>query len=147
MKRIFSALASGVIFGTGIAISGMGNPAKVLNFFDPLGAWDPSLAFVMLGALIPTAIGYRFLFAHQKTPLFDTEFYLPTARTIDVKLVGGSALFGVGWGIAGFCPGGAIPSLGFAPWPTALFLISMGSGILFARWLQTSRLLNKKRMV
>lgn len=147
MKRIFPALASGVIFGAGIAISGMGNPAKVLNFFDPLGDWDPSLAFVMLGALIPTAIGYRFLFNSQKTPLFDTEFDLPTARTIDVKLVGGSALFGVGWGIAGFCPGGAIPALGFAPWPTALFLISMGSGILFARWIQTSMLRNKNRMV
>ena len=138
MKRILSALAAGMIFGAGIAISGMGNPAKVLNFFDPFGTWDPSLAFVMGGALLTTAVGYRLLLGRRQAPLFDTTFHLPTARTIDVKLVGGAALFGVGWGIAGFCPGGAVPALGFAPWPTALFLISMGGGILFARWLQAA---------
>jgi uncharacterized protein len=136
MKRILSALASGLIFGIGIAISGMGNPAKVLNFFDVLGTWDPSLAFVMGGALLTTMIGYRVIFGRQQAPMFDTKFHLPTASAIDVKLVGGSALFGVGWGISGFCPGGAIPALGFAPWPTALFLISMGGGILLARWFQ-----------
>lgn len=136
MKRIFSALAAGVIFGLGIAISGMGNPAKVLNFFDLLGNWDPSLAFVMGGALITAAIGYRIIFGRRQAPMFDTKFHLPTSNAIDAKLIGGSALFGIGWGIAGFCPGGAIPALGFAPWPTALFLISMGAGILFARWLQ-----------
>lgn len=136
MKRILSALAAGVIFGLGIAISGMGNPAKVLNFFDLLGTWDPSLAFVMGGALITAAIGYRIIFGRRQAPIFDTKFHLPTSNAIDAKLIGGSALFGIGWGIAGFCPGGAIPALGFAPWPTALFLISMGAGILFARWLQ-----------
>ncbi len=137
MKRILSALAAGVIFGLGIAISGMGDPAKVLNFFDLLGTWDPSLAFVMGGALITAAIGYRIIFGRRQAPIFDTKFHLPTSNAIDAKLIGGSALFGIGWGIAGFCPGGAIPALGFAPWPTALFLISMGAGILFARWLQT----------
>jgi len=136
MKRIFSVLGAGVIFGLGIAISGMGNPAKVLNFFDLLGTWDPSLAFVMGGALITAAIGYRIIFGRRQAPMFDTKFHLPTSNAIDAKLIGGSALFGIGWGIAGFCPGGAIPALGFAPWPTALFLISMGAGILFARWLQ-----------
>jgi uncharacterized protein len=136
MKRILSALTAGLIFGIGIAISGMGNPAKVLNFFDVLGTWDPSLAFVMGGALATAMVGYRVVFDRQQAPLFDTKFHLPTASTIDAKLVGGSALFGVGWGIAGFCPGGAIPALGFAPWPTALFLISMGGGIMLARWLQ-----------
>lgn len=136
MNRILSALAAGLTFGIGIAISGMGNPAKVLNFFDPLGSWDPSLAFVMGGALITAAIGYRLLFGARSAPLLDTKFHLPTSKEIDARLVGGSALFGAGWGIAGFCPGGAIPALGFAPWPTALFLISMGAGILLARWLQ-----------
>jgi uncharacterized membrane protein YedE/YeeE len=136
MKRILFALAAGVIFGLGIAISGMGNPAKVLNFFDLLGTWDPSLAFVMGGALITAAVGYRIIFGRRQAPIFDTKFHLPTSNAIDAKLIGGSALFGIGWGIAGFCPGGAIPALGFAPWPTALFLISMGAGILFARWLQ-----------
>lgn len=136
MTRILSALVAGLVFGLGIAISGMGNPAKVLNFFDPLGTWDPSLAFVMGGALITTFVGYRILFGARKTPLLDTKFHLPTSKAIDARLIGGSALFGIGWGIAGFCPGGAIPALGFAPWPTALFLIAMGGGILLARWLQ-----------
>ena len=136
MSRIISALGAGLVFGLGIAISGMGNPAKVLNFFDVFGSWDPSLVFVMGGALITTAIGYRIVFRAKSAPMFDAKFHLPTSKTIDAKLVGGSALFGVGWGISGFCPGGAIPALGFAPWPTALFLISMGGGILFARWLQ-----------
>jgi uncharacterized membrane protein YedE/YeeE len=133
MNRILSALFAGIVFGTGIAISGMGNPAKVLNFFDPFGTWDPSLAFVMGGALITTAIGYRLTLGRFSAPLFDGRFHLPTAKVIDVKLVAGSALFGIGWGISGFCPGGAIPALGFAPWPTALFLIAMGAGILIAR--------------
>lgn len=136
MTRILSALISGIVFGLGIAISGMGNPAKVMNFFDPLGTWDPSLAFVMGGALVVTGIGYRLIFGARKAPLFDAKFHLPTTTAIDARLIGGSALFGVGWGISGFCPGGAIPALGFAPWPTALFLISMGAGILIARQLQ-----------
>jgi uncharacterized protein len=138
MKRILSALGAGLIFGLGIAVSGMGNPAKVLNFFDPFGTWDPSLALVMGGALITTAIGYRLIFGRRTTPLFDTKFNLPTSKTIDARLVGGSALFGIGWGMSGFCPGGAIPALGFAPWPTALFLASMAGGILLARWLQAT---------
>lgn len=136
MQRILSALLAGVVFGLGIALSGMANPAKVMNFFDPLGTWDQSLAFVMGGALATAAVGYRVLFGLRRAPLFDTTFHLPTARSIDLRLVGGSALFGVGWGIAGFCPGGAIPALGFAPWPTALFLISMGAGMMIARRLQ-----------
>lgn len=136
MNRILSALGAGLVFGIGIAISGMGNPAKVLNFFDLFGTWDPSLVFVMGGALITTAIGYRIMFGAKAAPVFDSKFHLPTNKTIDAKLVGGSALFGLGWGITGFCPGGAIPALGFAPWPTTLFLISMGGGILLARRLQ-----------
>jgi uncharacterized membrane protein YedE/YeeE len=136
MNRILSALAAGLVFGLGIALSGMGNPAKVLNFFDVFGTWDPSLAFVMGGALVTTAIGYRLIFGKAKAPLFDAAFQVPTSRTIDARLVGGSALFGAGWGIAGFCPGGAIPALGFAPWPTALFLISMMGGMVLARGLQ-----------
>ncbi len=136
MQRSLSALVAGLVFGLGIAISGMGDPAKVLNFFDVLGTWDPSLAFVMGGALVTTAIGYRVIFGRRQAPLFDTRFHLPTTRAIDAKLVGGSALFGVGWGISGFCPGGAIPALGISPWPTVLFLAAMGAGILLARWLQ-----------
>ena len=137
MQRMISALGAGVVFGLGIAISGMSDPAKVLNFFDIFGTWDPSLAFVMGSALATTMIGYRVVFVRQSAPLFDSKFDLPTQRQIDGKLIGGAALFGIGWGISGFCPGGAIPALGFAPWPTALFLVSMGAGILLARLIQS----------
>ncbi len=137
MKQILSSLFCGAIFGLGIAISGMGNPAKVMNFFDVFGSWDPSLALVMAGALATTAIGYRIVFGRRRTPAFDTVFHLPTARTIDARLIGGSSLFGVGWGMTGFCPGGAVPALGFGFGPTAIFLVSMGAGMLIATYLQT----------
>jgi uncharacterized protein len=137
VTRPLSALVAGLIFGLGIAISGMGNPAKVLNFFDPFGTWDPSLAFVMGGALATTAIGYRVIFGRRQAPFLDVKFHLPPTKDIDASLIGGSALFGIGWGISGFCPGGAIPALGIAPWPTALFLISMGGGMLFAERLRS----------
>ena len=93
MARLLAALAAGLVFGTGIAVSGMINPAKVLNFFDFTGTWDPSLAFVMGGALVVTAIGYRFVLK-QPAPMLDTSFHLPTKRTLDVRLLGGAALFG-----------------------------------------------------
>jgi uncharacterized protein len=134
MKQVVAALICGMIFGLGIAISGMGNPAKVINFFDVLGTWDASLAFVMGGALVTTAVGYRLVFG-RGAPLMDTQFHLPTAHTIDAPLIGGAAVFGIGWGIAGFCPGGAIPALGFAPWPTALFLVAVIGGMMLARGL------------
>lgn len=137
MKPILSALVAGAIFGLGIALSGMGNPAKVQNFFDIFGTWDPSLAFVMGGALIVTFIGYRVLFGARSAPLFDLKFHLPTLTAIDAKLIGGSAVFGIGWGISGFCPGGAIPAMGFAPWPTALFLAAMALGMVIANALQS----------
>ncbi len=136
MKPILSALFAGAVFGLGIALSGMGNPAKVQNFFDIFGTWDPSLAFVMGGALSVTFIGYRVLFGARSAPLFDLKFHLPTAKGLDLKLIGGSALFGIGWGISGFCPGGAIPAMGFAPWPTALFLTAMAFGMMIAHVLQ-----------
>lgn len=133
MKPVLSALAAGLVFGIGIAISGMANPAKVINFFDVAGTWDPSLIFVMGGALIPTAIGYRILFGATRKPLFAAKYFVPTSRTIDAKLIGGSAAFGIGWGIAGFCPGGAIPALGIGFGPTATFLVAMMAGIVAAR--------------
>src|SRR5690554_6786649 len=105
MSRLLSALLIGLVFGAGIALSGMSNPAKILNFFDFAGTWDPSLAFVMGGALAVTAIGYVFVLK-RPMPVFDRMFHLPTRRDIDGPLVAGSALFGIGWGIAGFCPGG-----------------------------------------
>jgi len=137
-KLIFSAL-SGAIFGLGIAISGMANPAKVLNFFDVAGTWDPSLIFVMGGALITTAIGYVLVFRARKQPVFDAAFHLPVNKTIDARLLAGSAVFGIGWGIAGFCPGGAIPALGFGGVPVIAFVGAMIVGIVLARSLDGLR--------
>lgn len=133
MKKIVSALAIGGIFGVGIAVSGMANPAKVLNFFDVAGTWDPSLAFVMASALVVTGIGYRLVFARQAAPLCNTQFDVPTNRAIDGPLLAGSAVFGVGWGISGFCPGGAIPALGLGHPETLIFVASMVAGIAAVR--------------
>lgn len=136
--KTFSALIAGMIFGIGIAISGMANPAKVLNFFDIAGTWDPSLIFVMGGGLITAMIGYRLVFAGRPRPVFDTDYKIPTSRMIDARLIGGSAVFGLGWGISGFCPGGAIPALGLGYSQTVIFTAAMIGGILLARLLNMS---------
>ena len=133
MQLIYTVL-TGLVFGIGIAISGMMNPAKVLNFFDVLGSWDPSLAFVMAGALTVTFLGYRLVWKRD-TPLFSDRFQIPTSTLIDAKLIGGSALFGIGWGIAGFCPGAAIPALGTGRWEVALFLCAVVGGFFLRRLL------------
>lgn len=132
MQRILLAGLIGLIFGSGIALSGMANPAKVLNFFDLAGTWDPSLAFVMGGALLVTAIGYRFVLKREK-PVLEGRFHLPTSRKLDLPLLGGSAVFGVGWGISGFCPGGAIPALGLGEASAWAFVGAMLAGIFAAR--------------
>jgi uncharacterized membrane protein YedE/YeeE len=132
MMKVMSAYAIGLVFGIGIMISGMANPAKVLNFFDFAGTWDPSLAFVMGGALFVTAIGYRFVL-QRPAPRLDSVFHLPTKKDIDLPLVAGSATFGVGWGIAGFCPGGAIPALGSGRAEVVIFMVALVVGILTAK--------------
>lgn len=133
--RLLSALLIGLIFGIGIATSGMINPAKVLNFFDLAGAWDPSLAFVMGGALAVAIPGYRLILA-RKAPRFEPKFQLPDTRLIDVKLVAGSAIFGIGWGIAGFCPGGALPALGTLRPEALAFVAALIGGLFLARGLK-----------
>lgn len=134
--RLLSAFLIGVIFGTGIAISGMINPAKVLNFFDLAGTWDPSLAFVMAGALAVAVPGYRLVLA-RPAPAFETRFQLPDTRVIDRRLILGSATFGIGWGIAGFCPGGALPALGTGDPAVFLFIAALVGGLFIARALQS----------
>lgn len=131
MKAV-SALLIGLLFGTGIMLSGMANPAKVLNFFDIAGTWDPSLAFVMGGALVVTAIGYRVLFrtAH---PLFAPRFLVPTRKDIDLQLVAGSAVFGIGWGLSGFCPGGLVPALGTGESAAWIAFAAVVAGMVGAR--------------
>ena len=131
MKHIITYLI-GLTFGIGITISGMGNPAKVLNFFDFAGTWDPSLAFVMAGGLIVAAIGYRFIFRNP-APVFEAQYITPARNAIDAKLIGGSAIFGIGWGIAGFCPGGALPVLGTGRTEVILFVAALIGGILITK--------------
>lgn len=133
MLKLVTFLIIGAIFGVGILISGMANPAKVLNFFDFFGPWDPSLIYVMGGALTTTAIGYRIIFNRQSKPLLADGFLVPSKRSIDVRLVAGSATFGIGWGIAGICPGGAIPALGLGSNEIIIFVTAMLIGILLAR--------------
>ncbi len=137
MNKLVSALLIGAIFGLGITISGMINPAKVLDFFDIAGNWNPSLAFVMGGGLVTAMIGYRLVFGKMKFPRFDSAFSLPASSTVDRQLVGGAALFGIGWGIAGFCPGGAIPALGLGYRETLIFVASVIVGIVLARFVRS----------
>jgi uncharacterized membrane protein YedE/YeeE len=123
-----TALLAGLLFGLGLVVSGMANPAKVLAFLDISGNWDPSLAFVMAGALLAGAIAFRYAGKRQRTLLGGT-LSLPTSRDVDRRLVLGSLAFGVGWGLAGYCPGPAIASLatgGSKPW---LFFIAMLAGM------------------
>jgi len=134
--RILAAYLIGLIFGVGISIGGMANPAKVLNFFDVAGTWDPSLIFVMGGALITTFIGFKLVFG-RSAPIMEDSFQVPANRTIDLKLVGGSAVFGIGWGIAGFCPGGALPALGTGRWEVIVFVLALLAGIFLAKFIQS----------
>ena len=138
--RVLAALLIGLLFGTGILVSGMANPAKVLNFFDVAqiwaGTWDASLAFVMAGALAVTTVGYRLVLGGvlgRSRPVFEPAFDLPRATSIDVPLVTGSAVFGIGWGIGGFCPGGLIPVLAIGRPEPILFLAGLIAGLVVAK--------------
>lgn len=108
--KIALGFICGLIFGIGLVISGMSNPAKVLNFLDVFGTWDPSLAFVMGGAVVVAFIGYRIVL-QRPAPLLSDTFHLPTVKDVDGQMLTGAALFGVGWGLGGFCPGPAFTAL------------------------------------
>jgi uncharacterized membrane protein YedE/YeeE len=128
---LFFALLAGVIFGAGLMISDMVNPARVLNFLDVAGSWDPTLIFVMAGGLAVTTLGYRLIF-RRGAPLFGDNFNLPTLQQIDVQLVGGAALFGIGWGLAGMCPGPALADLAALEPKAWLFVAAMLAGMILA---------------
>lgn len=132
MKLIIISLISGILFGIGLALSQMVNPEKVLNFLDLAGNWDPSLIFVMLGALLVTFISFR-LILKRSTPLFDNKFYLAMKTEIDKPLIIGAALFGIGWGTAGYCPGPAVAGLGLGNPEAVSILGAMFLGILVHR--------------
>lgn len=123
-----ASLLAGLVFGLGLIVSGMANPAKVLGFLDLAGAWDPSLAFVMAGAIAVAMVG--FLAARRRTlSILGAQMRVPSARRIDRRLVLGSLLFGVGWGVAGFCPGPGLVALGMGEPKALVFLAAMLAGM------------------
>lgn len=130
--RAIASLLSGIVFGIGLIVSGMSNPAKVLNFLDLAGSWDPSLAFVMGGAVVVTFIGYR-LAQTRAHPAFAERFHMPTARDIDGPLLAGAASFGLGWGLGGYCPGPAVTALALHADGTLAFVSCMLLGMWCAR--------------
>lgn len=129
MKQNAAAFGIGAIFATGLAISGMTKPSKILGFLDISGAWDASLAFVMLGAIAVHFIAFR-LVMRRSAPLFDIKFHVPTRKDIDLRLVLGAALFGVGWALGGFCPGPGLVALGGGSLNAVVFIIGMTMGML-----------------
>jgi uncharacterized membrane protein YedE/YeeE len=131
MAIVFSLLA-GILFGAGLMISDMVNPARVLNFLDVTGNWDPTLLFVMAGGVAVAAVGYRLVF-RRGAPLVGGHFNLPAKRQVDMPLIGGAALFGVGWGLAGICPGPAIADLPTLEPKILLFVAAMLAGMILAK--------------
>ena len=134
MARAISLILIGALFGAGLTLSGMLNPAKVAGFLDLFGVWDPSLAFVMGGGVIANFIGHR-IATRRAAPVFGDGFSIPTRTDIDSRLLLGAALFGVGWGLAGLCPGPAIASILLAPGEVALFVLMMLAGLAVGRML------------
>ena len=133
--QAFVALLAGLLFGVGLILSGMSNPSKVLGFLDLAGKWDPSLAFVMGGAILVGAVAFRFG-AGRTTSLLGEPMRVPTLRTIDRRLVVGSLTFGVGWGLAGFCPGPALASVLSGSMKPVLFVLAMVAGMVLFELLE-----------
>ena len=135
--RLFLSFAAGLVFGLGLVHSRMFDPAKVLGFLDIAGDWDPSLAFVMGGALAVAALGY-YLARARETPLLGTRFHAPSAGRVDRRLVSGALLFGVGWGLVGYCPGPALTALAFGRTETVVFVLAMLAGMAVHRFLPSA---------
>ena len=128
VRKLLPPLASGALFGAGLTISGMTDPDRVRGFLVVFGRWDPTLVFVIGGAVIVMAIAWR-IQSRMKAPLFGEKFSLPDRRDFDGRLIAGSALFGIGWGVAGLCPGPAVASLALSPLSVLPFLIAMLAGM------------------
>ena len=135
--RVGAALLCGLVFGLGLAVSGMMNLAKVIGFLDVTGDWDPTLIFVMVGALLIAVPAYRFITKRQR-PVLEEGFALPKKQAVDTPLVLGSALFGIGWGLVGFCPGPAVAALGTRLAPVFAFVAAMLAGMALHTWLRGS---------
>ncbi|MBU1357281.1 MAG: YeeE/YedE family protein [Gammaproteobacteria bacterium] len=136
--KLIIAFISGLVFGLGLIISGMANPAKVLGFLDVLGSWDPSLALVMVGAIAAGLMPFQWA-SRRATTLTGEKMRLPNARAIDTRLVVGSLLFGAGWGVAGFCPGPALVALGMLQGKAAVFVAAMIAGMVIFELLERPR--------
>ena len=134
----FFAFVAGLVFGIGLLVSGMINPVKVLGFLDLAGRWDPSLALVMVGAIAIGIIGFV-MAGRRPTTVLGGPMLLPTTRTIDRRLVVGGAVFGVGWGLAGFCPGPALAALGTGHLKAIVFVAAMVTGMLVFEWIEGMR--------
>ncbi|MGE4063230.1 MAG: DUF6691 family protein [Rhodospirillaceae bacterium] len=130
---ILSALIVGMVFGAGLAMSDMINPARVQAFLDIAGAWDPTLLLVMAAAIPPSAVAY-YVRRRMDQPLFGERFFVPESRTLDWQLVAGATLFGIGWGLAGFCRGPAVAALVFGVWQPWLFVVTMVAGMALHRF-------------
>lgn len=135
--RNFITLITGLIFGIGLIMSGMTNPAKVQNFLDFFGNWDPSLALVMGGAIFITMPGF-WLVQKRKSPFFEKLFHFPTKSDLDFRLLVGAAIFGIGWGLGGFCPGPAFVSISAGSKGTILFIVNMLIGMILAKFIMLS---------
>jgi uncharacterized membrane protein YedE/YeeE len=135
IRRLLPPLASGAIFGAGLTIGGMTDPARVRGFLDIFGEWDPTLAFVMGGALFVMAIAW-WIQRRMKRPIFAESFSLPDRQDLDPKLLAGAVLFGIGWGLAGICPGPAVASLALVPGQVLPFLAAMIAGMALFRFVE-----------
>jgi len=132
MLRLVSLL-SGMLFGAGLAVSGMIDPHKVRGFLDVTGSWDPSLLLVMGGAVTVAAVSFRFLLRRER-PVLAEKYFLPDNTRLDRRLLGGAVVFGVGWGVAGYCPGPALAALATLGWQPLVLFLSMAAGSLLGRW-------------
>lgn len=133
MMQPLVSLVAGVVFGLGLAVAEMTNPLKVLDFLDLAGHWDPSLAFVMGGAVMLTLVAFRFIL-RRPVPFYGERFHLPTLTQVDRKLLAGAALFGIGWGLVGYCPGPALATVLSGNSETWLFVPAMLVGGALQRW-------------
>jgi len=135
MREILAGMITGLIFGLGLCLSGMADPAVVLGFLDIAGDWNPALAFVMAAGVVVTFLGYRLLVPKTR-PLWASGFSLPSAKAVDAPVLSGAAIFGVGWGLAGYCPGPAVVSLASGRPAVFIFVAAMAAGMIFVRWMR-----------
>ena len=141
-RRLLPPLASGLLFGAGLTVSGMTDPQRVRGFLDIFGDWDPTLAFVMGGAVIVMAVAWA-IQSRMATPVFGKKFSLPDRKDLDGPLIAGSILFGIGWGVAGLCPGPAIASLALSPVSAIVFVAAMLAGMLLQKLFMERKVTNQ----